>query len=233
MIGTLVNVAAVLFGGILGLIFNTKVPKRYIDIAFQGIGVFTLVLGISMSIPTKEPLFLVFSIIVGSIIGEFFDIDQKLNSLGEWLKKRVRSTNVHFTDGLITAFLLFCMGAMTIMGAIEEGMSGNTQLLMTKSVMDGFAAIALASTLGVGVLFSVVPLFLYQGGLTLLAGGLEVLMTDLMSGTQMDQMIVELSAVGGLLLIALGLNILELKKIKVSNMLPALVIILVFMGVFR
>ncbi|MBN2221950.1 MAG: DUF554 domain-containing protein, partial [Vallitaleaceae bacterium] len=133
MIGTLVNVAAVLFGGILGLIFNTKVPKRYIDIAFQGIGVFTLVLGVSMSIPTKEPLFLVFSIIVGSIIGEFFDIDRRLNSLGEWLKKRVRSTNVHFTDGLITAFLLFCMGAMTIMGAIEEGMSGNTQLLMTKS----------------------------------------------------------------------------------------------------
>lgn len=221
MIGTIINVIAVIVGSLIGMLFRSKVPKRLIDISFIGIGIFTLVLGIRMAIQSEEILFLIFSIIIGGIIGEYLDIDKGLTRISEWIKKKLKSDNARFTDGLITAFLLFCMGALTIMGAIEAGINGNIDLLLTKSTMDGFAALALSSTLGIGVLFSVVPLFLYQGALTLLASSLQSYLTD--------PMIRELSAVGGILLIGLAMNILELKKIKVSNMLPSLVIILIFM----
>jgi len=222
VIGTFVNVVAVIVGSLVGLAFHSKVPQRFIDTAFNGIGVFTLVLGIGMALKSNNQLFMVFSIIIGSIIGEFLDLDKRLNNLSEKLKVKLKSNDANFTDGLITAFLLFCMGSMTILGAIEEGINANAELLMTKSTMDGFASIALASTLGVGVLFSVVPLLIYQGGLTLLAAQLQ----DYLS----EAMITEISAVGGLLLIALGLNILEIKKIKVTNMLPSLLIIILFMA---
>ncbi len=221
MIGTLINVGTVLGGSTLGMLFHSKVPERFVKIAFNGIGIFTLVLGFSMALEGGQPLFMVFSIILGSLIGEALDLDRKLNKLSERLKKRIGSKSDNFTNGLITAFLLFCMGSMTILGAIEEGVQGTYELLLTKSLMDGFAALALASTLGFGVMLSVVPLFLYQGGLTLLADSLQGYMTEMM--------ITELSAVGGLLLIALGLNILELKEIKVTNMLPSLIIIIIFM----
>ena len=222
MIGTLVNVVTIIIGSLIGLAFHSKVPQRFIDTAFTGIGVFTLVLGIGMALKSENQIYMVFSIIIGSIIGEFLDLDKRLNNLSEKLKVKLKSNNENFTNGLITAFLLFCMGSMTILGAIEEGIHANIDLLMTKSTMDGFASIALASTLGVGVLFSVVPLFLYQGGLTLLAAKLQ----DYLS----EAMITEISAVGGLLLIALGLNILEIKKIKVSNMLPAILVMVLFMA---
>lgn len=220
MIGTFVNVATVVAGSLLGLLFHSRVPERFVKIAFNGIGIFTLVLGMSMALETEQPLFMVFSIILGSLIGEALELDRRLNNMSEMVKKSVGSKSDGFSNGLITAFLLFCMGSMTIMGAINEGISGDYNLLLTKSLMDGFAALALASTLGAGVLFSAVPLFLYQGGLTLLAAQLQLFFTD--------AMITELSGVGGLLLIALGLNILDLKKIKVTNMLPSLIIIVVF-----
>lgn len=221
MIGTIINVGTVLGGSTVGMLFHSKVPERFVKIAFNGIGIFTLVLGFSMALEGNKPLFMVFSIILGSLIGEALNLDEKLNKLSEKLKKKIGSDSDNFSNGLITAFLLFCMGSMTILGAIEEGVQGTYELLLTKSLMDGFAALALASTLGFGVMLSVVPLFLYQGGLTLLADSLQGYMTEVM--------ITELSAVGGLLLIALGLNILELKEIKVTNMLPSLIIIIIFM----
>lgn len=221
MIGTIINVITVIVGSLIGMVFRSKVPKRLVDISFIGIGIFTLVLGIRMATQSEEILFLIFSIIIGGIIGELLDIDKGLTNIGEWIKTKLKSDNARFTDGLITSFLLFCMGALTIMGAIEAGINGNIDLLLTKSIMDGFAALALASTLGIGVLFSVIPLLLYQGALTLLAGSLQAYLTD--------PMIRELSAVGGILLIGLALNILEIKKIKISNMLPSLVVILIFM----
>jgi len=222
MIGTIVNVITVIVGSIIGLLFHSKVPKRFIEIAFIGIGIFTIVLGISMALKSNQQLFLVFSIILGSIIGEWLDLDKRLNNISEGIKTKLKSKNDNFSNGLITAFLLFCMGSMTILGAIQEGINANTEILFTKATMDGFAAIALSSTLGIGVLFSAIPLFLYQGALTLLANQLQDYLTI--------EMITEISAVGGLLLIALALNILELKKIKVTNMLPSLLIIILFMA---
>ncbi len=225
MIGTVVNVVTVIIGGTIGMLFHSKVPKRFIDIAFNGIGVFTLILGVSMAIQSQQQLFMVFSIIIGSIVGEGLDLDKQLNRLSERFKKRLKSKDSNFSTGLITAFLLFCMGSMTILGAIQEGVNQSPDLLLTKATMDGFAALALASTLGIGVIFSVIPLFIFQGGLTLLAGYLQNYLNE--------PMITELSAVGGLLLIALALNILELKAIKVMNMLPSLVVIIIFMVVHQ
>jgi len=221
MTGTIVNVITVFIGSLIGLQFHSKIPEKYIHIAFQGIGIFTLVFGFGMALKSQEQMVMIFSIIFGSITGEWLDLDKRINDLSTKLKKLVKSENETFTDGLITSFLIFCMGSMTILGAIEEGIQGNSELLLTKSAMDGFASMALASTLGIGVLFSIIPLFIFQGGLTVLAMFLQNLLTQ--------EIITELSATGGLLLIALGLNLLEIKKIKVTNMLPSLVYCVLFM----
>jgi uncharacterized membrane protein YqgA involved in biofilm formation len=223
-LGTLINVGAVIAGSLVGLFFHARLPKRFTTIAFQGIGLFTFFIGFTMAAKTKSLLVLVFSIVLGAITGELLDIDRLLNRFGGWLKVRLKSDNERFAEGLVTAFLLFCMGSMTVLGAIEEGLGGRPNLLAAKSVLDGFASLALAASLGVGVLFSVIPLLLYQGGLTLLAGSLHAVMSDVVVN--------EVSAAGGLILIGLGITILEIKQLKVLNMLPALVFAGVLAAVF-
>jgi len=223
-LGTLINVGAVIVGSLLGLFFHARLPKRFTTVAFQGIGLFTLFIGFTMAAKTKSLLVLVFSIVLGAIVGELMDIDKWLNRFGGWLRVRLKLGNERFAEGLVTAFLLFCMGSMTVLGAIEEGLGGKPNLLAAKSVLDGFASLALAASLGVGVLFSVIPLLLYQGGLTLLAGSLHAVM----SGAVVN----EVSAAGGLILIGLGITILEIKQLKVLNMLPALVFAGVLAAVF-
>lgn len=225
MFGTIVNAAAILIGGIIGLIIHKKTPENLIKIAFQGIGLFTVTLGIMMAIKVDNILFLIFSIILGGICGELLKIDLALDRLGEKIKNISRSENSNFTEGMITAFLLFCMGSMTVLGAIEEGLGAYPNLLMAKSVLDGIASIALASTLGVGVLFSIIPLIIFQGGLTFFARSLEGFLTE--------PIISEISATGGLLLLGLGLTILEIKRIKTVNMIPALVFAAAFAVIFN
>ncbi len=224
MLGTLVNVAAVIAGSLVGVFFHARLPKRLTNVAFHGIGLFTLFIGFTMAAKTKSLLVLVFSIVLGAITGELLDIDRLLNRLGEWLKARLRLGGDRFAEGLVAAFLLFCMGSMTVLGAIEEGLGGRPNLLAAKSVLDGFASLALAASLGIGVLFSVIPLFVYQGGLTLLAGSLHAVMSD--------AVVNEVSAAGGLILIGLGITILEIKQLKVLNMLPALVFAGVLAAIF-
>lgn len=212
--GTLVNVGAVILGSIIGLIIHNKLPDRITKTVFQAIGLFTLFLGFSMALKTNNILLMVFSLVLGAIAGELLKLESKIESLGNKIKRKLKTKNEKFTEGLVTAFMLFCMGSMTILGAIEEGLGGASDLLLTKSLMDGFASIALASSLGLGVLFSVVPLLIYQGGLTLFAGLLEGFFTELM--------VSEISAVGGIILIGLGVNILEIKKLKILNIVPSL-----------
>lgn len=224
MLGTLINVGAVIAGSLVGVFFHARLPKRLTTVAFQGIGLFTLFIGFTMAAKTKSLLVLVFSIVLGAIAGELLDIDRLLNRFGEWLKARLRLGGERFAEGLVAAFLLFCMGSMTVLGAIEEGMGGRPNLLAAKSVLDGFASLALAASLGIGVLFSVIPLFIYQGGLTLLAGSLHAVMSDVV--------VSEVSAAGGLILIGLGITILEIKQLKVLNMLPALVFAGVLAAIF-
>ncbi len=219
MEGTLINAAAVILGSIAGLLIHSRLPKRIIHIVFQGIGLFTLFLGINMATKTSNFLIMIFSIVIGSIIGELLDIDKSVNRFGEWLKKKVKSKNDKFSEGFVTSFLLFCMGSMTILGAFEEGLGGEPNLLLAKSVLDMFGSIILSASLGIGVIFSVIPLVIYQGGLTLFAGSLTGFLTD--------PIISELTAVGGLLLIGLGINILEIKKIKILNMIPSLIVVVI------
>ncbi len=224
MTGTLINVVAVILGSCVGLIAHSKLPKRITGIVFQGIGLFTLLFGVSMAIETDNFLVMIFSIVIGSIAGEWIDIEKHVFRFGDSLKGAIRSRNEKFSEGLTAAFLLFCMGSMTILGAIEEGLGGKPNLLLAKSVLDGFASIGLAAALGIGVMFSVIPLLIYQGGITLFASFLQGVFTD--------SIVSEMSAIGGLLLIGLGINILEIKQLRILNMLPALVVVVILTYVF-
>ncbi len=225
MIGTLVNTGAVIVGSTVGLLINKNLPRKYVKIVFDALGVFTLYLGFKMALEGKELLFIVFSLILGALTGQWLHLEERTEHLSDFVKHKFKIKNEHFTEGLITSFLMFCMGSMTILGAMEEGFGNPPNLLLTKSVMDGFSSVALASGFGPGVLFSSILLLLYQGGLTLLAAYVKDFLTP--------EIISEITAVGGLLLIALGINILELKKIKVLNLIPVLVYIVLFMLIFR
>jgi len=224
MTGTFVNVGTVIVGSCLGLLLHARLPRRITTIAFQMIGLFTLFIGFSMALKTGNFLIMIFSGVIGAIIGELCKIDVGIDRIGEWIKVRIKAQNEKFSEGLATAFLLFCMGSMTILGAFEEGLGGKPNLLLAKALLDGFSSMALAAGLGVGVLLAVIPLFIYQGGLTLLAG----LLGDVLTTPVVDEM----TAVGGLLLIGLGLTILEIKTIKVVNMLPALVVAVILAVIF-
>ncbi|PLX03600.1 MAG: DUF554 domain-containing protein [Marinilabiliales bacterium] len=218
MIGTIINVITVVAGSALGLALNKKLPDRFIKMFFQVVGLFTFFLGISMALKTTHELHLIMALVIGALIGEVLNLQRQTEKLSEFLKSKLKIKNDKFTDGMLTAFLLYCMGSLTILGAIEEGMGGSSRLLLIKSLMDGVSSIALASGLGIGVMFSAIPLLIYQGGITLMASAFGEFFPAIY--------ISELSAVGGILLIGLALNILEIKKIKVMNMLPALLIII-------
>ena len=195
------------------MLLKAKLPEK-IKTVFSAVGLFTLFLGFSMALKAENILILVFSLILGGIFGELLDIEKFTDIQTAKIKKRIKFGGEKFSEGMLTAFLLYCMGSMTILGALDEGIKKDSTLLITKSVMDGFSSIALASAFGIGVAFSILPMLLFQGGLTLLA----IYFGEFISQT----MINELSAVGGILLIGLGINILEIKQIKIFNLLPAL-----------
>ena len=224
MWGTLVNAAVIIAGGLIGTVFNRSLPQRYLSIIFQGMGLFVVVLGVSMSIKMEHVLICVFSLLLGGLSGELLKIDKQLNTFGEWLKRNFRFKSERFTEGFVSASLIYCIGAMAVLGAIEEGAGNFPTILLTKSVMDGFSSIAFAAALGVGVIFSSIPVAVYQGIITLIA----FLFADSLNMSIVN----ELSAVGGILIIGLGINILEIKDIKVVNLLPALVFVIVLMLIF-
>lgn len=224
MVGTIINVTTVLVGGGIGLLVGRKLPDKYVKSIFQVIGLFTLSLGVFMFLKEIHLLVIIFSLIIGVLIGKYFEIELKVNSLVEALRDRLKDKTSTFAEGLMTSFLIFCMGSLTILGAVEEGLGQGPELLITKSIMDGFAAMMLASALGRGVLFSVIPLLIYQGGLTLSA---------YYFGQYIPEYIIsDLTATGGLILLGLGFNLLELKKIEVINMLPSLVFVILFSWIY-
>lgn len=223
-IGTFINIVAVLIGGVVGLLLNKNFPQKVQQIVFQGIGLCTLLIGMQMALQVKDPLILIFSILIGGIFGEIARLEERIETLSTMLKKSVGSRDEGFTQGLVTAFLIFCIGSMTIVGALNEGISGDRSLLLTKSVLDGFTAIALASTYGLGVLFSVIPMLIFQGGLTLFASQF--------GGLFGQTLLLQLTATGGILILGIGINLLELKRIKVVNLLPSLLIAILLTTLF-
>lgn len=216
MLGTIVNTIAILFGGILGLLFGKALPNKMKNTVIQGIGLAVLLIGISMALKTQNTLVIIASLVLGGIVGELIDIEYRLHQLGQVLERRLskNSEGALFTKAFVTASLIYCVGAMAIMGALESGLSGNHTILYAKSMLDGISAVVFASSMGIGVLASAIPVFLYQGILTLSAG--------LLQGVLSSQVITEMGATGGLLIVGIGLNILEIKEIKVGNLLPGL-----------
>lgn len=224
MIGTLVNTAAVIGGGVIGLLLKKRMPERVTTIYFQAIGLFTLAIGASMAVEMEKILIVVSSLAIGSLLGEWWDLEKGAEQISNNLKKRFRIGSERFSEGLVTAFLLFCVGSMTILGTIQEGTGGSPDLLYTKSLMDFFSAMLLASAFGVGVVFSALPLFIFQAALTLLAEYAGSFFTD--------EIILGLTSTGGILLIGLGINILEIKKLRIMNMLPSLVVVVLLIWIF-
>ncbi|MDR2385865.1 MAG: DUF554 domain-containing protein [Tannerella sp.] len=221
MIGTLVNAAAIVTGSSIGIIFKKSLPERYQTIYFEAVGLFTLLLGIKMSLEISSYLPVVLSMVLGGFIGMRLRLEHRTEQLGDFIKIKIRTKNERFTEGLVSSFLLFCMGSMTVVGSIEEGLGKSPDLLLTKSIMDFFSAIMLASGWGVGVLFSAIPVLLFQGGITLAAA---------IIGKDIPESVVnELSVVGGLILVGLSFHLMKIKKIEVINFLPALALICLFM----
>jgi len=225
MIGTIVNIAVIIAGSIIGMIIHDKLPRRFVQIVFQAIGLFTLFIGVSMALKTDHIILLIMSLVIGSVTGELLGLEKGMERLADRLKRKLKLRNERFSEGMITAFLLYCMGSVTIIGAIEEGLTGEPTLLYMKSIMDGVSSIALASAMGVGVAFSVIPLLLYQGGITLFASSVGEYFSDVV--------VDELTATGGILLLGLGINILEIKKLRILNMLPSLIVIVVLVYLSR
>lgn len=224
MLGTLLNVISIILGSVFGILIKSSFSEKINKIIFQVMGLFTITLGISMAIKTSNFLLVAFSLFLGSLVGEALDLEKYLNVINKKLNSKVKNSGDKFSDGFITATLMYCIGPMAILGSIEEGLGNYPSILYTKSILDGVVSIALASALGVGVIFSIIPLFFYQGSITLFAGYLGNYLSE--------ALIVELSAVGGILLLGLGINITEIKKFKVVNMLPSLLMILIINYLF-
>ena len=222
--GTLFNALAVVAGSLLGLLAGRFIPERLRETVFRCLGLFTMTLGLNMALKTEHSLAVLLSLILGTIAGDLCHLDARLNGLGDALKAKMRSANPRFTEGFVTATLLFCIGAMAIVGAFEDGLRHNPGLLVTKGVMDGISSVLLAGSFGIGVLFSAVPMTLYQAGLTFLAVEAAPLLTP--------DKIADLSGLGGLMIVGIGLNLLGITKLKLCDMLPGLVLVPLFSGLF-
>ena len=223
-IGSIVNALAIIGGSLIGCWLQSRFPERIRAIVFQGLGLCVLLIGIQMALKVENILIVIFAVLLGGITGELLRLDTLFERLGNRFKKIIRSKNPKFTDGLITASLIYCIGAMAIIGSMEEGINGDPTILYTKSILDGFASIALAASYGSGVLFSFIPVFLYQGAITFGASFFQQYFSEIM--------IAQLTGCGGLLIIGIGINLLDLTEIKLANLLPALGYVVVLTAVF-
>jgi len=219
MKGTLVNTLTVIIGSLIGLGVGSRLPDKVKQMVMYGLGLCTLLIGFKMALKAEQILLVIGSLVVGGIIGEILDIEAWLEQLGEKIKKKIKSDSGNFVVGFVTASLVFCVGPMTVVGSIEDGIRGDPSILYAKSVLDGFASIAFASGLGIGVLFSAVTVLVYQGLLTLLGQKLSFLLNQ--------HVLNELTATGGLMIVGIGLLLLDIKRIRVGNFLPALVIVVI------
>lgn len=225
MLGTIVNAAAIVVGGAIGLLLKKGLPKKMADTLMVGLGLCTLYIGIRGCLAGENTLVLIVSMVIGTIIGEAIDLDDKINKLGNFLEKKfsgkteettekVHQKKVSVAEGFVTSSLLFCVGAMAIVGSLQSGLTGNHETLFAKSTIDGVAAIIFASTLGAGVMLSASLLFLYQGSITLLAQFIEPFLTE--------PVIAEMNCVGNVIIIGLAMNMLGISKFKVMNFVPAI-----------
>ena len=218
MIGTLINTAAILVGSFIGILVRKGLPQRLKDTVMQGLGLCVLVIGVQGAIKTSDMMAVIISIVIGGLIGALLNIEKRLDQFGQYLQRKLSGGKAEqdssFATGFVTASLVYCVGAMAIVGALESGLQGNHTTLIAKSALDGISAIVFASTMGPGVALSALAVLVYQGSIALLAQWAGPLFTE--------AVITEMSAVGGLLIIGVGMNLLRDKRLAVGNLLPAI-----------
>ncbi|WP_070000225.1 DUF554 domain-containing protein [Cellulosilyticum sp. I15G10I2] len=222
MLGTIVNTIAIVVGSLLGLLLKGGIPKRFNDIIMKALGLSVLYIGISGSLKSTDTLLLILSLIIGAIIGELIDLDKWLSFLGQTIEAKFKALDKggNIAEGFVSASLLFCIGSMAIVGSIQSGLEGNHTMLFIKSMLDGITSIIYASSMGIGVIFSGVAVFLYQGAITLAAGFLGSILQD--------GEIANITGIGSILIMGLGFNLLGMTKIKVANFLPAIFIPMIY-----
>jgi uncharacterized membrane protein YqgA involved in biofilm formation len=225
MTGTLVNTVTVVVGSSIGLLIGSRFSQKINTIVMHALGLSTLLIGLRMAFKTDNILLVIGSLAVGGIVGELIRLEDGLESLGEFIKRKVKSKSGNFVLGFVTSSLIFCIGPMTIVGSIQDGVSGDASVLYAKSLLDGFASVVLASTLGIGVIFSALTVLIFQGGLTLLG--------DKLSFVLRPEILDELIATGGLIIVGIGIYLLGIKKIRVGNFLPALVVAVILALLFK
>jgi len=225
MLGTFVNCLAIIAGSMVGLLFKNGIPDRYNQTVMQAVGLAVLLVGLKTAIVSDDLLVIIISLALGALVGEGVGIEDRLERLGKFLETTFSKGSGGFAQGFVTASLIYCVGSMAIVGSLESGLSGNHATLFAKSCLDGIVSIILSSSLGLGVMFSAVPVLLYQGAITLMASVLKPLLVP--------AVIAQMSGVGGLLILGIGMNMLREKKIKVGNMLPAIFIPLVWFMIQR
>ncbi len=223
MFGTIINAGAIIAGSLIGILFRGGIPEKYRMTVMHAMGLAVILVGVKAALKTDALLIVIISLGLGSLVGEWIRIEDRLEMMGTWLEGRFSQHGDGISQGFVTTSLLFCVGAMAIVGSLESGLSGNHQTLFAKSMIDGITAIVFASTMGFGVIFSAVSVFIYQGAITLSAAYMKQFLVP--------EVVAQMSSVGGLLIVAIGLGLLDIKRIKIGNMLPAIFLPLVYMVV--
>ena len=211
--GTFVNIGAVIAGCVVGRYLGHLIPERMRRTIMMGLGLAVLAIGFQLALQTNNPLILIGAMLIGGIVGEALSIEARLENMGHRLQQRFKDAG-NVAEAFVTASLLYCIGAMAIMGSIQDGLGQEPTILYAKAALDGIASVAFTTTLGIGVIFSVIPLFIYQGSITLAAGWVQGFLTD--------PVVAEMNAAGGLLILAIGLDILQIRKLPIGNLLPAI-----------
>ncbi|WP_374964388.1 DUF554 domain-containing protein [Lysinibacillus sp. RS5] len=231
LLGTLINALLIIAGALVGRIFK-NIPESMKSTVLSIIGLAVALLGIKMGFESDNFIILVISLVVGAVIGEWLDLDKQMNRLGQWVeslfsKKRTDNNQINIAEGFVTASLIFVVGSMAVIGALDSGLRNDHNVLITKGIIDGFTSIILASTLGIGVLLSSIPVFVYQGLIALFAGAISSFIPD----RALQMFITEMTAVGGVMIFAIGLNIAGLTKIKAANLLPGIIVVGVMVAI--
>lgn len=228
MIGTLINCAAILLGSALGLLLRRGMKESISKTVMQGVGLSVMLIGLTGAIKTSNTLLVILSLVIGGIVGAMIDIDASMNRLGAYAQRKLShgadSSNA-FAKGFVTASLVYCVGAMAVVGALDSGIRGDHSTLIAKAILDGITAVVFTSSLGIGVMLSAVPVLIYQGAIALLGNAVAPFLSD--------AVITEMSAVGGLLILAIGINMLLDQNIKVANLLPAILVPFLYFPIAR
>lgn len=213
LLGTIVNSIAIIVGSLIGYFFKNVIPEKLSDSLLKASALAVIAVGIKLSLQGENLSLMIISVILGTFIGELLNIEDKLDNLGSWVESKIKNKKSNITQGFVTCTLVYCVGSMAIVGSIQSGLTGNHEILFSKAVLDGIISITMTVSMGIGVMLSSVSVFIYQGTITLLAQFLQSFLNDVV--------VREMTSVGGVLIMAIGLNFLEIKRVKVGNMIPA------------